>query len=475
MKTLPSLLLLPAFALAVAASFAAAAEEAPIPANPGFEEGLHAWRPNETMSQVVPEAAFSGKLGLRVTDNDTINGSSLFSSRYPVQPGQQLTLTFQARADADFLAVYFWPTNDAGRPVRDPAIRGDGLPKVFVKKGDGGWKPYTLTATLPEGAAAVSIWVHSWSGSTGVADFDDFNIEGIPPGTAPLDTPEAMKAASGAAIARAAARAAADAPPAEIPPRKTPPVILLKLDDLRQTGGKVHASWTRVADYLKARDIKSSIGIIAETLAEATPEYAGWIKARRDSGLIEFWFHGWDHKVWTDDAGKKRSEFSGRPFDEQLRRFARSQELAREKLGFAFTTFGPGGGGSGGHQDAATARAMTEDPDMKVWLYPSPIDAMGREIAAAGKITVLDRVWAVNLEGAVGQPHYNRFLAGYAKNPDREYFVLQGHPTHWGGDRFKEFEKIIDFLVEQKAVFMTPLEYAQSLGGKPARQVSGGK
>jgi peptidoglycan/xylan/chitin deacetylase (PgdA/CDA1 family) len=251
-----------------------------------------------------------------------------------------------------------------------------------------------------------------------------------------------------------------------LPPRAVPPVIILKLDDLRQVEGKVPGPWLKVADFLRERKIKASIGVITQTLAEASPPYVQWIKERHASGEIEFWFHAWDHATWTNDAGKKLSEFSGRSFEEQWARFERSQRLAREKLGFVFETFGPPGGGSLAHQDAATARVMAEEPSMKVWLYPSPIDAVGSRLAAAGKVTVLDRVWAVNLEGGVGAPDFARFVAGYAKNPDRAYFVLQGHPTHWAGERFAEFVKIVDFLTEQGAVFMTPLEYAESLRGR---------
>jgi peptidoglycan/xylan/chitin deacetylase (PgdA/CDA1 family) len=250
-----------------------------------------------------------------------------------------------------------------------------------------------------------------------------------------------------------------------LPPRAAPPVIILKLDDLRQVEGKVPGPWLKVADFLRQRKIKASIGVITQTLAEATPAYVQWIKERHATGEIEFWFHAWDHATWTNDAGKKLSEFSGRSFEEQRERFERSQALAREKLGFEFATFGPPGGGSAAHQDAATARVMAEDPAMKVWLYPSPIDEVGSGLAAAGKVTVLDRVWAVNIEGVVGAPDFAKFVAGYAKNQDRAYFVLQGHPTHWSGTRFDEFVKIIDFLTEQDAVFMTPTDYAESLRG----------
>lgn len=443
------------------------------PANPGFEDGLSGWLARDTMSQTAPEAAQSGKLGLRITDDDTTNGSSLFSSAYPAAAGQTITVTFKARADKKFLAVYLWPVNEAGRAVKDPAVRGDGLHSVAIQPSNGAWRDYSLSATLPEGTTAVSVWLHSWSSSTGVADFDDFSFTGLPEGSAPLQSPEEMATASAAAITRSQARRAAEAIPDNIPDRKAPPVIILKLDDLRVTNGGVHRSWVRVADYLAERKIKAGFGIICKTLADAPTAYTDWIRQRNATGLIEFWFHGWDHGTWQSADGKKHSEFDSRPLDEQRQRFADSQQLAKDKLGFAFTTFGPPGGGPSGHQDEATAQVMGEDPDMKVWLYPSPIDTMGRKLAAAGKVTILDRVWAVNLESAVGQPNYARFVAGYAQNPDREYFVLQGHPTNWDDTRFAEFAKIIDFLVEQHAVFTTARDYAASLDGRPAQQVVG--
>ncbi|MEX0777414.1 MAG: hypothetical protein WD042_17050 [Phycisphaeraceae bacterium] len=91
-----------------------------------------------------------------------------------------------------------------------------------------------------------------------------------------------------------------------------------------------------------------------------------------------------------------------------------------------------------------------------------------RKLAAQGKVTILDRVWAVNLKGAVGVPDLDRFLRGYARNLDRPYFVLQGHPAMWNAQRLDEFKKIIDFLVEQKAIFMTPTEYVQQLAKQTA-------
>ncbi len=72
---------------------------------------------------------------------------------------------------------------------------------------------------------------------------------------------------------------------------------------------------------------------------------------------------------------------------------------------------------------------------------------------------MLDRVWAVNLESKVGQPDFQRFLEGNAKNPDREYFVLQATDVLGNAREMGEFTKIINFLVD-KAEFLTPSELA---------------
>jgi peptidoglycan/xylan/chitin deacetylase (PgdA/CDA1 family) len=256
-------------------------------------------------------------------------------------------------------------------------------------------------------------------------------------------------------------------PPVAIPARAKPPLIVIKTDDLRPVNGVVHPLWKRLTDFLASKNIRNSIGMNMDKLGEATPAYVDWVKQKQAAGDIEFWFHGWDHAMHEVD-GVKYNEFNKRSYEEQKKRFDDSQKLAREMFGFPFVTFGPPGGASNGTFDENTIRVMAEEPDMKVWLYPQPLDKKGQELQAAGKVTILDRVWAVNLESKVGQPDFQKFLEGYARNPDREYFVLQGHPMSWGSaEKFSEFTKIIEFLIEQKAEFVTPTELAARL--KPAR------
>ena len=427
--------------------------ENPLP-NAGFEDGTNKmwWSIGDNSSQIIPEAARTGKLGLRIGSlKYNPMGASVSSARLPVTPRQEFTLSFYAKGVPKCCGVYLMFANDAGKSVAnaDPRFRGGGgHPVCVVDKQEGEWNAYSLSAQAPTNAAFVGIWVHSFSGATGLVDFDDFAFAGI--------APDAV------AVPPAPPRKVAPAPgagqPVKLPSRKSPPIIIIKLDDVKQVRGNISVPWVKVADFLKSRQIKGGFGVVCETLQEAAPAYVKWIKEHHDSGLIEFWYHGWDHGTHVEN-GVELKEFNGRSYEDQKARFDKSQKLALEKLGFAFQTFGPPGGGTGDGMDANTYRVMQADPYMKAWLYPQPMDDAGKALEGQGKVVILDRVWAVNFESAVGVPDFDRFVAGYAASPERDYFVLQGHPDPWGEARFNEFVRIIDFLVEQKAVFIHPSEY----------------
>jgi peptidoglycan/xylan/chitin deacetylase (PgdA/CDA1 family) len=250
-------------------------------------------------------------------------------------------------------------------------------------------------------------------------------------------------------------------PPANIVP------IVFKLDDVRTNdSGYLSERWRRLLPLVQERKIKLSLGVIADSLENAKPAYISWLKEMHATGLVEFWFHGYDHGV-RQVGDQEAAEFTALTYEEQKARFDKSQKLAQEKLGFTFQTYGPPGGGKMKISDAdldATARVLTDDPSMKVWLYPSPIDARGEKLNATGKVTVLDRVWAVNLEQPLFVPNPEKFIAGYNKYAaGRRYFILQGHANKWDEPRWAEFLKIVDYVTQNKIPTMLPTELAASL------------
>ena len=81
---------------------------------------------------------------------------------------------------------------------------------------------------------------------------------------------------------------------------ETPQVIVLKLDDVvayrSQDGSPVSPRWQRITDFLKERDIKASYGIIGFSLEDDNQAYFDWIRQMHESGLIEFWNHGYRNR-----------------------------------------------------------------------------------------------------------------------------------------------------------------------------------
>lgn len=250
-------------------------------------------------------------------------------------------------------------------------------------------------------------------------------------------------------------------------PAAAPVPVVLKLDDVRTNdNGHLSARWRRVGDFARERQIKVALGVIANSLETAKPDYVRWLDAMQESGLVEFWFHGYDHGV-RPVGDKQAAEFTARSYAEQKAIFAKSQTLALAKIGASFRTYGPPGGGNlhpSAEDMEATARVLSEDPAMRVWLYPKPHDALSRALSASGKVLVLDRVWQVNLEQPLFVPNLAKFVEGYEKHAaGRRYFVLQGHPNKWDDARWAEFVKIIDHLQANRIPIVLPSELAATL------------
>lgn len=442
--------------------------------NPGFEEDTTGWIIQEKdqaqpMSSISEEEAHTGSKCLRVNDQDPKLGSNVASRPIPIEAGQTYKLSFFARTKKGGTGAVYLRFADGKRAVIDPKA----MPMAAISRGSQEWEPYSVTAKAPDGAATVSIWIHTWSGAMGLIDFDDFALEKVEGAEASPSAPSAGQASPAAAIQTAAnptpaappeatsttsAPSSVPAAPPAVKPRQAmtartkPATIIIKVDDLK-TGANGHlpVAWDRFADLIKQRHLKAGIGIICNSLEGDKPAYFQWIKDQKATGLFEFWNHGYDHLEWKE-GDKTLHEFQGPPYETQKEHVTKSQNLAKEKLGFPLATFGPGYGAT----DDSTVRVLQEDPDTKIWLYSKPLEVTDK--LPDGKV-ILDRVWQVNIEHPTFVPSFEMFKAGYEKFPRRDYFVIQGHPSHWKEEGWAEFTKILDFLQEQGAVFMTPTEY----------------
>lgn len=412
------------------AGCATRAQEAPKPLldNPGFESDLEGWTPREKiiMSSVKAEAARTGAKGLHIEDTDEVRGSGLFSAAVPVEVGREYRLGFWARTSIkNFAAVYFTFNGADGKQLASTT------PSAPIDDADGAWHEHRLAVRAPQDAVTMALWVHTYGKPKGTVDLDDFTLEIGTPLPAGETAPVAAKVEKGVPV-----------------PRQAPPYIMIKVDDLKNLRGKVHPRWQKFAEFIRARKIHAGIGIICDSLEGDNPDYEKWIKEQQDTGLFEFWCHGYDHKQWKE-GDKTLEEFKGPSYEIQKQHLTRCNELAKQKLGKAFVTFGAPFNST----DENTAKALAEDPDFKISLY-------GDAKNPGGKV-VLDRVYPVNIENPLFVPSLEKFEEGYAKYPNRDYFVIQGHAAQWDEPRFEQFTKIVDFLIGQKAIFVTPEEYVK--------------
>lgn len=218
--------------------------------------------------------------------------------------------------------------------------------------------------------------------------------------------------------------------------------VILKLDDLTWPS----PAWKRTLEHLQAKGVKSSVGVICNSLEKDRQPYYTWIKEIKATGLVEFWCHGLDHKQWKE-GDTDFMEFKGPSYEQQKAHLVRCQQLALEKLGEPWRTFGAPFNAI----DDNTLKALSEDPELKVFLYGKPADA-----AKTPNLLILDRS-QMNIENPLFKPNAERLERDFkALAGKRDLFTIQGHPNNWDEPRFAEFVKLIDFLIQKNVIFTTP-------------------
>lgn len=227
------------------------------------------------------------------------------------------------------------------------------------------------------------------------------------------------------------------------------PIVVLKLDDITPNGAPKGAAmsprWQRVADFIEQQKLKASFGIIGCSLEQDNQLYFDWIKNLHARGAIEFWNHGYRNRTKDDKAG----EFESESADEQKTALARTEKLAKEKLGLALKAFGPHWSGT----NESTEKALEEIPEIKAWFY-------GPKNAKFSKKFMFDR--PVNLENPTFVPDFDKFAASYEKaGASCRVLALQGHPNAWDDARWAGFVKIVEFLKAKGCVFMKVSEYVE--------------
>ncbi|MFT5124984.1 MAG: peptidoglycan/xylan/chitin deacetylase (PgdA/CDA1 family) [Candidatus Omnitrophota bacterium] len=223
-------------------------------------------------------------------------------------------------------------------------------------------------------------------------------------------------------------------------------IAIIKADDVWNRTPK----WDRFFEISQEKGVKVSAGVICNSLAGNNQSYEDWLRELHDSGWVEFWNHGWDHKRWTTDEDVKFSEFGGTGYAHQKKHFDDAQAIMKHVFGKAPIAFGSPYNAC----DADTLKVMNEDPDLRLFF-------------CYGRVGLKDKVLArMHLRGendGTGEPNFKKFKAAYRQENERSFSALQFHPNSFSDEHFVEYAKILDFLIARGWTFMQPAEYVATM------------
>lgn len=229
--------------------------------------------------------------------------------------------------------------------------------------------------------------------------------------------------------------------------------VILKADDFSQgSPGKVSNYWKQFFSYLLPRKIKSSAGIILVCASSYDAESVAYIKALHNSGMVEFFHHGWNHVSGTTaddlekvDASKRAYEFQGTSYAFQKTHFEAGMQAAREHLGITLRTFGAPFNAT----DATTDRVLDESADIKTVFF---------ECRGCSKFRLLQTAKAETNTGLVD---YAYFLEQHRAHAAEDCLVYQLHPQYSAfPPRFhSDFVPMIAYLITDEVTFLTPMDY----------------
>jgi peptidoglycan/xylan/chitin deacetylase (PgdA/CDA1 family) len=231
-------------------------------------------------------------------------------------------------------------------------------------------------------------------------------------------------------------------------------VVIWKMDDVR-AGEKrrLQAGFKRLAEWAQAEKTVVTMGVICDSFAQPNADDVAWIKAHaiENGGVVEFWHHGWDHRSWTDAAGKQLWEFRGPDIATQAKHLKDAQAIFKQTTGLTFRVFGA----PFNQADDATIAAMDAVPEIAIWLYPPKNETKRKSLGRS-----------LNIEPATGKVSYAMFAQAYAAKKPTGLMVLQGHCGMWNDESFRDFVKIAALLKQDGWITLTAAQYAEKAGKK---------
>lgn len=237
--------------------------------------------------------------------------------------------------------------------------------------------------------------------------------------------------------------------------RKTQ-VAILRFDDFTIYS---YEAFDKMMTYLDEEGIKGAFGAIGITLDpdnEANASISGYtwhynraievLEKARDDEDVEIWMHGYVHA---------KEEFNdiienGYTYDQQKESFDKFMAIMK-KHGIEIRTFAP----PNDSESQTTVKVISEN-------YPQIDTVMHFDYLkmAEGMINLENDA---SPEKAVDTIKFDTFVKNYWNNENNDYIQILSHPGLWDDTDWAEYKKIVDFLQQRGAIFMTPSEYHDSL------------
>lgn len=240
--------------------------------------------------------------------------------------------------------------------------------------------------------------------------------------------------------------------------------IILKSDDFGVTSAGNLQRYTAYIDSLGSRGVKTSVGMFASGCVNPTADLVAKVTAWRESGLVEFFNHGYDHLYYLptgmkgtadaaslgDDLRDKNYpagttyEFQGRPYAEQLDHLTRAQQTILDTYGFQMRTFGA----PFNKIDSNTKLAVQALGQFNMWYFGPPDPNVYSVSRGGGEI-----------EASTGVPSLSTYTTTH--DLSRDLVVLQHHPAGQAfRDNWSEFIGILEQIHTDEGTYILPGEYA---------------
>lgn len=217
-------------------------------------------------------------------------------------------------------------------------------------------------------------------------------------------------------------------------------LVILKADDLGFNPGM--SSFRRLIEIANRRRLPLSIGAISSRLSFLKSSEVHYLRACFEDPLYELWNHSHTHP-----------NFVTLTYEKQLHEITQAQKILHDMLGVQCKSFGA----PYNKYNEDTMAALHSCAELEaVYLLEPPLAATSRLVNAA-RATLLSPEF---VRPHTRQNDFPEFVRRCKILEKSELLTVQFHPTAWNDYGFEQYERCLDYLLEQGARFITLGDYA---------------